>query len=126
MRQMPFTEHRWHSRGSAVVNLDEGTYYARDCPGVHPPSNNALPAIRTLLSIPFSLLHTVPRLFAIVPRSRHQHELIANGGRDYISMVVGSVTCRGRASGNSRRPGQLLHGTNTPAHTHPRSSKRHI
>jgi hypothetical protein len=80
MCQVPFTEHRWHSRGSAFVNLDEErTYSARDCPGVHPPSNNAFPTIRTLLSIPFSLLHTVPRLSAIVPRGRYQHELIAMG-----------------------------------------------
>jgi hypothetical protein len=80
---MPFTEHRWHSHGSAVVRLDEErTYFARHCPGdagVHPRSNNPFPTIRTLLSIPFSLLHTVPRLSAIVPRSRYQHELIAMG-----------------------------------------------
>ena len=74
---MPFTEHRWHSCGLVVVNLDEEKmYYARDCPGVYPPSDNTFPTIRTLLSIPFSLLHTVPRLSAIVPRSQHQHELI--------------------------------------------------
>ncbi|KAI0275731.1 hypothetical protein BC826DRAFT_1114315 [Russula brevipes] len=77
---LPFTEHRWHSRGSAIVNLDdEEIYYARDCPGVHPPSDNAFPIVQTLLSIPFSLLHTVPRLSAIVPRSQYQHELIAMG-----------------------------------------------
>ncbi|KAI0288056.1 hypothetical protein BC826DRAFT_971785 [Russula brevipes] len=77
---LPFTEHRWHSRGSAVVNCDEEKiYYARDCPGVYPPSDNAFPTVRTLLSIPFSLLHTVPRLSAIVPRSQYQHELIAMG-----------------------------------------------
>jgi hypothetical protein len=70
MCQVPFTEHRWRSRDSAVVNLDEErTYYARDCPGVHLPSNNAFPTIRTLRSISFSLLRTVPRLSAIVPRS---------------------------------------------------------
>ena len=63
-----------------MVRLDEErTYYSRDCPGVHPPSNNPFPTIRTLLSIPFSLLHTVPRLSAIVPRSQYQHELIAMG-----------------------------------------------
>lgn len=80
MCQLPFTEHRWHSRGSAFVDMDEAKLYdARDCPGVHPPSNNAFPAIRTLLSIPFSLLHALPRLSAIVPRSQYQHELIAMG-----------------------------------------------
>jgi len=77
---MPFTEHRWHSRGSPFINVDnERAYYARDCPGVRPPSGNACPTIRTLLSIPFSLLHTLPRLVAIVPRSQYQHELILMG-----------------------------------------------
>jgi hypothetical protein len=80
MCQVPFTEYRWHTRGSPVVDIDEEKiYYARDCPGVHPPSNNAFPTIRTLLSIPFSLLHALPRLSAIVPRSQYQHELIVMG-----------------------------------------------
>ena len=80
MCQVPCTEHRWHSRGSAFLDIDGGrTYYASDCPGVHPPSNNAFPTIRTLLSIPFSLLHTLPRLSAIVPQSQYQHELITMG-----------------------------------------------
>ncbi|KAI0297762.1 hypothetical protein BC826DRAFT_154195 [Russula brevipes] len=77
---MPFTEHRWHSRGSPFVNIDNArVYYPRDCPGVRPPSGNAFPTIRTLLSIPFSLLHTLPRLASIVPRSQYQHELILMG-----------------------------------------------
>jgi hypothetical protein len=125
MRQVPLTEHRWHSRGSAVVNLDEERkYYARDCPGVDPPSNNAFPIIRTLLSIPFSLLHTVPRLSAIVPPSRYQHELIAMGEEilflwswDPSPVEIEQLTIRA-AQNNSR--------TNAPTHTHPRSSKRHI
>jgi len=77
---MPFTEHRWHSRGAPFVNVVDGhrsVYDTSDCPGVHPHSDNAFPSIRTLLSIPFSLLHTVPRLSAILPRSQYQHELIS-------------------------------------------------
>jgi hypothetical protein len=80
MCQMPFTEHRWHSHGSPFVNVVHRRIYdASDCPGVYPPSDNAFPIIRTLLSIPFSLLHTVPRLSAMLPRSQYQHELIAMG-----------------------------------------------
>ncbi|KAH9992222.1 hypothetical protein BJV74DRAFT_771744 [Russula compacta] len=120
-------QHRWHSRGSAFVNLDEEkVYYARDCPGVHPPSNNALPAIRTLLSIPFSLLHTLPRLSAIVPRSQYQHELMAMGEEilflwswDPSPVQVGLLTiCAARNDSRTVRMPQT--------HTHPRSSKRHI
>ncbi|KAI0300276.1 hypothetical protein BC826DRAFT_992413 [Russula brevipes] len=80
---MPFTEHRWHSHGEPFVNVVDGhlrVYNASDCPGVYPPSDNAFPIIRTLLSIPFSLLHTVPRLSAMLPQTQYQHELIAMGG----------------------------------------------
>jgi hypothetical protein len=78
---MDFTEHRWHSRASYPSSYTrEGTiFYSRDCPGIRPPSDNPFPIIRTLLSIPFSLLHTLPRLTAIVPRSQYQHELIVMG-----------------------------------------------
>ena len=109
MHQMPFTEHRWHSRGSPVVNIDkERTCYVRDCPGIHPPSGNAFSTIRTLLSIPFSLLHTLPRLTALVPQSPHQRELIIMG-EEIISLwswdpsPAEVVLLTNRAAGNNSR-----------------------
>ena len=55
-------------------------YLNVDCPGIDDPaSQNVFPVIETLLSIPFSLLHTLPRLIAMVPLSRYQHQLITMG-----------------------------------------------
>ena len=53
-------------------------YEHQDCPGIDDPtSQSPLPIVDTLLSIPFSLLHNLPRLVAIVPISVYQQQLIA-------------------------------------------------
>jgi hypothetical protein len=59
------------------------TYSSADCPGIDNLASLAgdrnFPIIDTLLSIPFSLLHNLPRLCGIVPISTYQRELIAIG-----------------------------------------------
>jgi hypothetical protein len=63
--------------GAPFVKEDVNrTYNASDCPGIDPPSDSPLPIIRTLLSIPFTLLHNVPRLSGMVPRSQYQRDLL--------------------------------------------------
>jgi len=53
-------------------------YNASDCPGIDDPTSaRPFPVISTLLSIPFSLLHTTPRLAALLPLSTYQTELLA-------------------------------------------------
>ncbi len=52
-------------------------YYRQDCPGI--VSDKSFPIINTLLSIPFSLLHNLPRLAGIVPISLYQQQLITMG-----------------------------------------------
>jgi len=57
----------------------------RTCPSLpgidNPTSQNQFPIINTLLSIPFSLLHTLPHLAGIVPISTHQQQLITMGAK---------------------------------------------
>jgi hypothetical protein len=77
------TQHRYHCATTyAPFSRKEGRnfifYYAKDCPGIYnPASQNHFPIIDTLLSIPFSLLHNLPRLSVISPFDIHQQQLIA-------------------------------------------------
>ena len=55
-------------------------YENKDCPGIDiQASNKEFPVIETLLSIPFSLLHNLPRLAGMVQISAHQQQLITMG-----------------------------------------------
>jgi len=55
-------------------------YVHQDCPGIDDSaSQNPFPIIDALLSIPFSLLHTLPRLSAIAPLSLYQQQLVTVG-----------------------------------------------
>ncbi len=54
-------------------------YDPQDCPGIYPTSQNTFPIVDTLLSIPFSLLHNLPRLVGIVPLSVYQQQLVTMG-----------------------------------------------
>jgi hypothetical protein len=70
----------YRNHGSDVMP-DYRTYGTADCPGVDNTTNlNHFPIINTLLSIPFSLLHTLPRLAAMRPMSLHQIKLMAMAG----------------------------------------------
>jgi hypothetical protein len=83
------TQHRFHAANSfGGFTRNEGNdqvenhhfYSHNDCPGIDIPTNrNPFPVIDTLLSIPFSLLHNLPRLIAIVPISVQQQQLITMG-----------------------------------------------
>ena len=54
------------------------TYDSIDCPGIG-TSQWEFPVIKTLLSIPFSLLYNLPRLAGLVPLSTYQQRLITMG-----------------------------------------------
>lgn len=77
------TKHRYHCSGSSGTFLrQEGNvytqYHSRDCPGIDDPtSQNHFPIIDTLLSIPFSLLHNLPPLSALLPPHTYQQQLVA-------------------------------------------------
>ncbi|KAF8333696.1 hypothetical protein F5887DRAFT_1259663 [Amanita rubescens] len=80
------TLHRYHVADNFPTFIrDAGNdhihiYFHRDCPGIdNPTSQTAFPIINTLLSIPFSLLHNLPRLAGIVPISFYQQQLITMG-----------------------------------------------
>ncbi|KAF8334436.1 hypothetical protein F5887DRAFT_1139377 [Amanita rubescens] len=83
------TQHRFHAANSLSPFLrNEGNgqvralhvYEHQDCPGIDDPtSRKPFPIIDTLLSIPFSLLHYLPRLAAIVPTSVYQRQLVTMG-----------------------------------------------
>jgi hypothetical protein len=80
---MRVTQHRYHAANNLepFVRIDENNkdiffnYRYTDCPGFDNPVNQ-FPVVDTLLSIPFSLLHTLPRLVSLLPPTRHQQELI--------------------------------------------------
>ena len=79
-----FTQHRLHAACSLEpIMRNEGgrpVFDHWDCPGIdNPTSLNPFPIIDTLLSIPFSLLHTLPRLAAIAPLSVYQRQLVTMG-----------------------------------------------
>ena len=78
------TKHRFHYGGTTSALLREDqfnnftTYRSTDCPGIdNLTSATPFPVIETLLSIPFSLLHTTPRLATLLPLSVYQKELLA-------------------------------------------------
>ena len=80
---MGVTQHRYHAANNLepFVRIDENNkdiffnYRYTDCPGFDNPVNQ-FPVIDTLLSIPFSLLHTLPRLVSLLPSTCHQQKLI--------------------------------------------------
>ncbi|KAJ3850426.1 hypothetical protein EV368DRAFT_45306 [Lentinula lateritia] len=82
------TEHRLHLnpltlRRVAITRYidDEPVqYFSRSCPGIDTcaPREQFL-VIQTLLSIPFSVLHTVPRLAAFTGRSSYQRKVLEMG-----------------------------------------------
>ena len=87
---MHTTQHRYHCSSTVEDFLrvihDEPTnqqphiYHANDCPGIYNSTSfHNFPVINTLLSIPFSLLHNLPRLCGISPLSNYQKQLIAMG-----------------------------------------------
>jgi len=52
-------------------------YYSWDCPGSdNPASQNNFPIVKTILSVPFSLIHNLPRLCAIMTYTPFQQQLI--------------------------------------------------
>jgi hypothetical protein len=51
-------------------------YRKEQCPGVDPPHPDPFPVINTLLSIPFSLLHNLPRLSGLVNSSDYRSDLL--------------------------------------------------
>ncbi|EDR10638.1 uncharacterized protein LACBIDRAFT_317320 [Laccaria bicolor S238N-H82] len=76
--------HRWHCAPIVCAFGDVQTYpmhiyTADDCPGIEPYSSNQIPPIKTLLSIPFSLLHSLPRLTSIVSSSKYHSDLVTMG-----------------------------------------------
>ena len=84
------TQHHCHAGDGFIFFLrNEGSdlvpnpqiYSHVDCPGFdNPTSLKHFPIISTLLfSIPFSLLHNLPRLAGIAPISAHQRQLVAMG-----------------------------------------------
>jgi hypothetical protein len=83
------TQHRCHAGdGFSFFLRNEGSdlvpnpqiYSHVDCPGFdNPTSLKHFPVINTLLSIPFSLLHNLPRMAGIAPISAHQRQLVAMG-----------------------------------------------
>ncbi|KIL64492.1 hypothetical protein M378DRAFT_163271 [Amanita muscaria Koide BX008] len=85
---IPITQHRYHTGEGFPFPRNMGSdvtpsyvcYSAKDCPGIDDPnSQKTFPIIDTLLSIPFSLLHTLPRLSGIVPISTYQQQLLMMG-----------------------------------------------
>lgn len=85
------TQHRCHvANGSDAIIRAEGTdrnqtskvYKVMDCPGIdNPASSSHFPIIETLLSVPFSVLHNLPRLVGMFPISKHQKKLITMGSK---------------------------------------------
>ncbi|KAJ7204591.1 hypothetical protein C8J57DRAFT_1485394 [Mycena rebaudengoi] len=83
----PVLPHRLHSSGEtgefAVVRYSRQgnittyqTYDVATMPG-EPGAADRYPVIRTLLSIPFSVLHNTPRLQSLFPRTPYQRVLLA-------------------------------------------------
>lgn len=76
--------HRWHCAPIVCAFGDVQTYpmhiyTADDCPGIEPYSSNQIPPIKMLLSIPFSLLYSLPRLTSIVSSSKYHSDLVTMG-----------------------------------------------
>jgi len=82
---MRVTQHRYHAANNLESFLrlgdnpdDYRIYHHTACPGIDNPADQ-FPVIDTLLSIPFSLIHTLPRLTGLVPPTIHQQRLITMG-----------------------------------------------
>jgi len=82
---MRVTQHRYHAANNLERFLrlgdnpnDYRTYQYTACPGIDNPADQ-FPVIDTLLSIPFSLIHTLPRLTGLVPPTIHQQQLVTMG-----------------------------------------------
>jgi len=79
------TPHRYHAAENLAAFIREGPhghhiYYPQDCPGIdNGASHHHFPVIDTLLSIPFSLLHNLPRLVAMIPLTIYQQKLVTMG-----------------------------------------------
>lgn len=73
----PISLHRCHSLQVLSRDEEEKFYKISQCPGI--PSDDPFPIIRTLLSLPFSLLHTTPRLASMLPRTEYQHNVLTMG-----------------------------------------------
>jgi hypothetical protein len=74
--------HRWHCAPTAYPVETAPTYQIykpADCPGVEPYSSNQFPPVNTLLSIPFSLLHNLPRLTSMASSSKYHSDLVTMG-----------------------------------------------
>ena len=77
---MRVTQHRYHAGNNfeRFIRIGDNPngdriYQYTACPGVDNP------VIDTLLSIPFSLIHTLPRLAGLVPPTIHRQQLITMG-----------------------------------------------
>ncbi|KAJ7709650.1 hypothetical protein B0H17DRAFT_232018 [Mycena rosella] len=77
----PILSHRLHSTGKfAAIRYSDGSqipqmYQAASMPG-DPDATDRFPIIKTLLSIPFSVLHNTSRLQSLFPKTLYQHALI--------------------------------------------------
>jgi hypothetical protein len=84
---MSITKHRYHAAynherftrlGNNPNGDDDHTYQYTACPGIDNPAGQ-FPIIDTLLSVPFSLLHCLPRLASLLSPTAHQQQLIVMG-----------------------------------------------
>lgn len=84
----PVTAHRLHSCDDPTTALavrpsptnPRHPYYSTDCPGIG-SSTTPFPVISTLLSIPFSVLHNIPRLGSMVDRTDYQKKVFQMGNQ---------------------------------------------
>ena len=83
-----------------------------DCPGIDNPNClTPFPVIDTLLSIPFSLLHNLPRLCGIFPSTQYQQQLITLGTEiirlwswdPTRDMIADSIAIRNRNSATGQQ-----------------------
>ena len=80
---MRVTDHRYHAASDldSFLRKERNANYrydSIDCPGIG-TSRWEFPVIKTLLSIPFSLLYNLPRLAGLVPLSTYQQRLVTMG-----------------------------------------------
>ncbi|KAJ6627407.1 hypothetical protein B0H10DRAFT_1994358 [Mycena sp. CBHHK59/15] len=82
----PIIPHRFHCTSQEYIlrvnqqgpSFSPTLYSADACPGIPlGPSGLQFPVVDTLLSIPFSILHNLPRLQALQPYSPYQAQLVA-------------------------------------------------
>jgi len=68
--------HYWGTLRSTPDSTDSTMFRKEQCPGIDPPHPDPFPVFNTLLSMPFSLLHNLPRLSSIITGSPFQRNLI--------------------------------------------------